>query len=66
MKKVMNLTKLDSPSGNGGLVVLLTAAAWNFADLQRTYAAAFQTQITLHSPQGNLLINKNPWVCKRS
>jgi hypothetical protein len=66
MKRIMNLTKLVSPSGNGGSVVLLTAAAWDVTDLQQTYAAALQTQKTLHSPSGKLLIIINPWVCKRS
>ena len=66
MNRIMNLTKLDSPLGNGGRVVLLTAAAWGVTDLKQTYAAALQTQTTLHSPQGNLLININSWVCKRS
>ena len=66
MERMMNLTKGDSPSGNGGRVILLTAAACGVTEMQQVIAAALQTQQILHSLKGNLHTNTNPWKCQRS
>ena len=54
-----------SPSGNGALVLLHTAAACGSYDIQAPSAAAFTITNALHSPQGNLKsLNLKSLKCK--
>ena len=66
MNEVMNMMKGDSPLGNGDRVKLFTAAAYDATVLQQVSAAAIIQKLLLHSPKGNLLLNKKPFTCKRS